>query len=142
MTQQMTPVWKGVANYNSLSARLLEASDMVALNRFICGLNSSEITQLNTSTFMYVHYIDTTHKCLPLYILSDTSCTYTYSTYIHACYQNFLLPVCHRDAVASVGGTKCSLEVTQQFKVLAVSTIGDPSTWTEAKVSDLGTIIG
>lgn len=49
---QISAVWKGVAKYNNLTVQLLDASDMVALDRFICGLTSTEIKQLNSSAFM------------------------------------------------------------------------------------------
>ncbi|XP_030014229.1 otoancorin [Sphaeramia orbicularis] len=49
---QLVPVWKGIGTFNNWTAEQLEATDMVALNRFICGLNSSEIRQLNTSAFI------------------------------------------------------------------------------------------
>ncbi|XP_045900376.1 otoancorin [Micropterus dolomieu] len=48
---QMGSVWKGVAKYNNLTAQQLGATDMVALNQFICGLNASEIRQLNLNAF-------------------------------------------------------------------------------------------
>ncbi|XP_039662071.1 otoancorin [Perca fluviatilis] len=48
---QMKPVWKGVAKYNNLTVQHLKAEDIVALNQFICGLNSSEIRQLNMTAF-------------------------------------------------------------------------------------------
>lgn len=41
-----------------------------------------------------------------------------------------------------MGGIQHSFRVAQQLKSLAVSAFGDPSTWTEAQVSDLGNIIG
>ncbi|KAF0045413.1 hypothetical protein F2P81_001942 [Scophthalmus maximus] len=94
---QMTPVWKGVAKYNNLTAQQLGAAEMVALNQFICGLTSVEIQQLDMEAF--------------------------------------------KDAVGSMYGVQCPYEVAQQFKSLAVSAFEDPSTWTEARVSDLGNII-
>ncbi|XP_039973328.1 otoancorin [Xiphias gladius] len=94
---QMEPVWKGVAKYNNLTAQHLGAAEMVALNQFICGLNSSEIEQLNKEAF--------------------------------------------KEAVGSMDGIQCSFEVAQHLKSLAVSAFGDPGTWTEAQVSDLGNII-
>ncbi|XP_040923714.1 otoancorin isoform X2 [Betta splendens] len=48
---QLEAVWKGVAKYNNLTAQQLGAADIVALNRFICGLNSSEIGSLNKEAF-------------------------------------------------------------------------------------------
>ncbi|XP_040901377.1 uncharacterized protein otoa [Toxotes jaculatrix] len=48
---QMEPVWRGVADYNNLTAQQLGAAEMVALNQFICGLSSSEIQQLNKEDF-------------------------------------------------------------------------------------------
>ncbi|KAG7234207.1 hypothetical protein INR49_005526 [Caranx melampygus] len=47
----------------------------------------------------------------------------------------------HRDAVGSLDGVQCSLSVRQELKTVAVSAFGEPSTWTEAQVSDLGNII-
>ncbi|XP_062279086.1 otoancorin [Scomber scombrus] len=93
---QMQPVWKGIAKHNNLIAQQLGAADMVALNRFICGLNASEIQQLNIDAF--------------------------------------------KDAVGSMDGIQCSFEIAQKLKSLAVSAFGEPSTWTEAQVSDLGNI--
>ncbi|XP_035528068.1 otoancorin [Morone saxatilis] len=48
---QMEPVWKGVAKYNNLTAQQLGATEMVSLSQFICGLNSTEIGQLNMDAF-------------------------------------------------------------------------------------------
>ncbi|XP_036929963.1 otoancorin isoform X2 [Acanthopagrus latus] len=48
---QMETVWKGFAKYNNLTAEQLDAADMVALGRFICGLNSTEIEQLDGDAF-------------------------------------------------------------------------------------------
>ncbi|XP_070822799.1 otoancorin-like [Chaetodon trifascialis] len=48
---QMEALWKGVAKYNNLTAQQLGAAEMVALSRFICGLNASEIGQLNVDAF-------------------------------------------------------------------------------------------
>ncbi|XP_037640501.1 otoancorin isoform X2 [Sebastes umbrosus] len=48
---QMELVWKAVAEYNNLTAQQLGAAEMVALSQFICGLNSSEIEQLNLDAF-------------------------------------------------------------------------------------------
>lgn len=50
----MEPVWKAVAKYNNLTVQQLGAVEMVALNRFICGLNSSEIKDLKLDTFKCV----------------------------------------------------------------------------------------
>ncbi|KAM6909657.1 otoancorin [Xenentodon cancila] len=94
---QMESVWKSVGKYNNLTAEQLSAAEMVALNRFICGLNSSEIKQLNVDAF--------------------------------------------KDAVGSIDAVQCSFKVKQKLKNLAVSVFGNPSTWTEARVSDLGNII-
>ncbi|XP_051261887.1 otoancorin isoform X2 [Dicentrarchus labrax] len=46
-----------------------------------------------------------------------------------------------KDAVGSMDGVQCSFNVTRQLTNLAVSAFGDPSTWTEAQVADLGNII-
>ncbi|XP_043974208.1 uncharacterized protein otoa isoform X2 [Gambusia affinis] len=48
---QLASVWKGVAKYNNLTASLLGSTEMVQLSRFICGLNSSEISQLSVGAF-------------------------------------------------------------------------------------------
>ncbi|XP_032413999.1 uncharacterized protein otoa isoform X1 [Xiphophorus hellerii] len=48
---QLASVWKGVAKYNNLTAPLLGSTEMVQLSRFICGLNSSEISQLSVGAF-------------------------------------------------------------------------------------------
>ncbi|XP_029958451.1 uncharacterized protein otoa [Salarias fasciatus] len=48
---QMKSVWRGVAQRNNLKAPDLGPAEMVALNRFICGLNSSEIQQLSKEAF-------------------------------------------------------------------------------------------
>lgn len=51
-------MWKAAASYNNLTgARQLGAVEMVGLNRFICGLSSNEISQLNVDEF----------KCVSLY---------------------------------------------------------------------------
>lgn len=39
-------------------------------------------------------------------------------------------------------GIKCSFQVLQQLKTLAVAAFGKPSTWTEPQVTDLGNILG
>ncbi|XP_069394092.1 otoancorin [Paralichthys olivaceus] len=51
MESQMQSVWMGVAKYNNLTAQGLGAAEMVMLNQFICGLNQSEIRQLNKEAF-------------------------------------------------------------------------------------------
>ncbi|KAK2844585.1 hypothetical protein Q5P01_011244 [Channa striata] len=94
---QMEAVWKAVAKYNNLTAQQLGAAEIVALNQFICGLNSSEIGYVNKEAF--------------------------------------------KDAVGSLDGVQCSFKVTQYLKNLAVSAFGQPITWTEAQVSELGNII-
>ncbi|KAM7420815.1 hypothetical protein PAMA_015163 [Pampus argenteus] len=94
---QIRSVWKGIAKHNNLTARQLGAAEMVALNRFICGLSSSEIQQLNMDAF--------------------------------------------KEAVGSMDGIQCTFEITQQLKSLCVSAFGDPRTWHEAHVSNMGNII-
>lgn len=47
-------VWKAAAEHNNLTAQQLGAVEMVALNQFICGLNSSEFKQLNLDAFKFV----------------------------------------------------------------------------------------
>lgn len=39
-------------------------------------------------------------------------------------------------------GIKCSFQILQQLKTLAVAAFGKPSTWTEPQVADLGNILG
>ncbi|XP_047196884.1 otoancorin [Hippoglossus stenolepis] len=97
MESQMESVWMGVAKYNNLMAQELGAAEMVMLNQFICGLNHSEIRQLDMEAF--------------------------------------------KDAVGSMGDIQCPYQVARQLKSLAVSAFGEPSSWTEAHVSDLGNII-
>ncbi|KAM7383470.1 hypothetical protein PAMP_003118 [Pampus punctatissimus] len=94
---EMRSVWKGVAKHNNLTAQQLGAAEMVALNRFLCGLSSSEIQQLNMDAF--------------------------------------------KEAVGSMDGIHCSFEITQQLKSLCVSAFGNPRTWHEAQVSNMGNII-
>ncbi|XP_017280554.3 otoancorin [Kryptolebias marmoratus] len=94
---QVKSVWRGVANYNNLTVELLGAAEMVGLSRFICGLNSSELSQLDKNAF--------------------------------------------KDAVGSMKGLQCPVDVLQQLKTLAVSAFGSASSWTEAQVSDLDNII-
>lgn len=48
---QVAAVWKAAAKHNSLSAGNLTSSHMAALDRFMCGLNATEIQQLNTNAF-------------------------------------------------------------------------------------------
>ncbi|XP_010785321.1 otoancorin [Notothenia coriiceps] len=93
---QMESVWKGASKYNSLTAKQLKAADMVMLSRFICGLDSTEIRQLNIDAF--------------------------------------------KDAVGSVGSVACSYSKSQELKRLAVSAFGNPNSWDEAQVSELGNI--
>lgn len=49
---QMGSVWRAVAKKDNLAAQQLDTADIVTLNRFICGLNSDEIKQLNKDAFM------------------------------------------------------------------------------------------
>lgn len=56
----MEAVWKGVAKYNNLTAQQLGAAQIVQLNRFICGLNSSEIGLLNKEAFKFVQLTEVT----------------------------------------------------------------------------------
>lgn len=58
LSVQVEWVWKAVAKYNNLTAQQLGAAEMVALNRFICGLNSSEIGQLEPNAFMLVLHLE------------------------------------------------------------------------------------
>ncbi|KAM9722820.1 otoancorin [Menidia menidia] len=46
-----------------------------------------------------------------------------------------------REAVGSMDGVQCSLAVERELRNLAVSAFGKPSSWSEARVSDLGRII-
>ncbi|XP_011483575.1 uncharacterized protein LOC105355935 isoform X1 [Oryzias latipes] len=94
---QMASVWKSAAKYNNLTVPRMRAAEMVALNRFICGLNSSEISQLSVDAF--------------------------------------------KDAVGSIDALQCSRNIKKLLKNLTVSAFGNPSTWTEAQVSDLHSII-
>ncbi|XP_038146105.1 otoancorin isoform X2 [Cyprinodon tularosa] len=48
---QLASVWKAVAEYNNLTAKLLGSAEMVQLSRFICGLSSKEISQLSVAAF-------------------------------------------------------------------------------------------
>ncbi|KAM9852097.1 LOW QUALITY PROTEIN: otoancorin [Aulostomus maculatus] len=48
---QMECVWKSVARRNNLTAQQLGAAEMVALDQFLCGLSSSELSQLNIDAF-------------------------------------------------------------------------------------------
>lgn len=51
--------------------------------------------------------------------------------------------VIFRDAVGSLDGVHCSsINVTLELKSLAVLGFGDPSSWTEVQVSELGNVIG
>lgn len=93
---QMESVWKGASKYNNLTVKQLKAADMVMLSRFICGLDSTEIRQLNIDAF--------------------------------------------KDAVGSVGSVACSYSKSQELKRLAVSAFGNPDSWDEAQVSELGNI--
>ncbi|XP_026172964.1 uncharacterized protein LOC113136395 isoform X2 [Mastacembelus armatus] len=47
---KIRPVWKAVAKYNNLTAQHLGAAEIADLGQIFCGLNSSEIEQLNTTT--------------------------------------------------------------------------------------------
>ncbi|XP_028831516.1 putative stereocilin-like protein isoform X2 [Denticeps clupeoides] len=46
-----------------------------------------------------------------------------------------------REAVETIGRAICSLNMTEQFKQLAVSVFGKPMTWNEGQVSTMGNII-
>lgn len=54
LSEQMGLVWKAAAEHNNLTVQQLGAVEMVALNQFICGLNSSEFKQLNLEAFKLV----------------------------------------------------------------------------------------
>lgn len=56
----MESVWKGASKYNNLTVKQLKAADMVMLSRFICGLDSTEIRQLNIDAFKLVHQTELT----------------------------------------------------------------------------------
>lgn len=58
LSAQAECVWKAVAQYNNLTAQQLGAAEMVALNTFICGLNSSEIGALEPNAFMLVLHLE------------------------------------------------------------------------------------
>lgn len=114
-----------MANHNDLSAPKLGSVEMVELDRFICGLTSSELRQLNLDQFKLVP-LHTPHLC---------------SYYWHKdCLQR--LSPCFRDAVDAVGSVQCSRPATRELRRLAESAFGDPSGWDEARVSVLGNIIG
>lgn len=70
LSEQMEPVWKGFAKYNNLTAEQLDAADMVALGRFICGLNSTEIEQLDGDAFTCV--LRTEITCDFIYVTTYT----------------------------------------------------------------------
>ena len=55
---QLQRVWRAVASYNNLTAQQLGAAEMVALNTFICGLNSSEIAKLEPKALMLVLHLE------------------------------------------------------------------------------------
>ncbi|XP_061886088.1 otoancorin-like [Entelurus aequoreus] len=94
---QLNSVWKSVSKRNNLSAEQLDASDMAALNVFMCGLSSDEISQLDVAAF--------------------------------------------RDAVGTINDIRCSPSVAQQFQKVLLSAFGRPDSWTEASVSEVGTMI-
>lgn len=48
---QVESVWMAAAKYNNLTAEQLGDAEMVSLNRFICGLNSNEMKQINKEAF-------------------------------------------------------------------------------------------
>lgn len=54
-------MWRGIAKYNNLTAQQLGSTEMVTLSRFICGLNTNEIKQLNKEAFKLVQH--TNLKC-------------------------------------------------------------------------------
>ncbi|XP_029694694.1 otoancorin [Takifugu rubripes] len=49
---QMGRIWKAVAKHNNLTVQQLGVSEMVALNGFICGLDASEVGQLEPNSFI------------------------------------------------------------------------------------------
>lgn len=61
LSVQVESVWKAVAKHNNLVAQQLGAAEMVALNSFICGLNASEIAELDPKAFMLVVLTSTRH---------------------------------------------------------------------------------
>lgn len=63
----MVVVWKAAAEHNNLTVQQLGAVEMVALNQFICGLNSSEFKQLNLDAFKFVPHT----VLLPISISAD-----------------------------------------------------------------------
>lgn len=50
----MGRIWKAVAKHNNLTVQQLGVSEMVALNGFICGLDASEVGQMEPNSFMLV----------------------------------------------------------------------------------------
>ncbi|KAM3613542.1 uncharacterized protein V6R79_001145 [Siganus canaliculatus] len=94
---KMKAVWKGAAQYNNLTAESLGAAEMVSLDCFICGLDSSEIGQLNMDAF--------------------------------------------KTAMDSMDGVRCSFEKMQQLKSVTVAAAGNPNTWSDAQVSQMGCMI-
>ncbi|XP_061738827.1 uncharacterized protein otoa [Nerophis ophidion] len=62
---QLNSVWKSVSKRNNLSAEQLDASDMAALNVFMCGLSSDEISQLDVAAFRDAVGSINDIRCLP-----------------------------------------------------------------------------
>ncbi|KAK0147832.1 Otoancorin [Merluccius polli] len=48
---QREAIWKGVSSRSNLTADMLGAAEIVALNQFICGLNSEDIGKLQQEAF-------------------------------------------------------------------------------------------
>uniref|UniRef100_A0A3P8UMC8 Otoancorin n=1 Tax=Cynoglossus semilaevis TaxID=244447 RepID=A0A3P8UMC8_CYNSE len=46
-----------------------------------------------------------------------------------------------KDAVGSLNDIRCSYNIAKQLKSLAVTAFGEPNTWTEAKVNELGNMM-
>lgn len=65
-------VWKAVAKYNNLMAWQLGAAEMVALNGFICGLNASEVGELEPNSFMLVLHL--LRRSAAVFLLVTTLC--------------------------------------------------------------------
>lgn len=52
----MEPVWQAAARHNNLTPGELDGAALVSMGRFSCGMNSTEMKQINTDAFKFVHH--------------------------------------------------------------------------------------
>ncbi|XP_037309860.2 otoancorin [Pungitius pungitius] len=100
-----------------------------------CGWNESQMASVWTAVSAYNNLTAQHLGAVEMVALSQFICGLS-STELQQ-----LNVDAFKDAVGSMDGVRCSSEVMQQIKSLAVSAFGNPNTWTVAQVSELGNIM-